>query len=873
MNVVRLVRLVSFAFLFASLLGLLTFSPPLLRAARQAPAPNTKVAAFQNSAARSTSAPLLFIENVGQFDPRAKFQLQGANGTMFLADAAIWLTLAESTALPSPLARLDGSQKRRGKDQPPRQAVNLKITFVDAQSQPTIEPLERMNTRLSYFLGNEASQWQPDVPVWNGVRYKNVYPGVDLEVTSKKGQWHWRLMADRKKDVKNVRVRVEGSEQLALTDAGIEMTTAVGRATLPYLSVVNRAGRPFKFKKQPALTQDLIRTPFGSGLIPSSPNAGGTHVESNESFLVYSTFLGGSDSDCDYECGIAVGPDGSAYIANFTWSTDFPTTPGAIQPALGGDLDVAVSKLSADGSTLLYSTYLGGSEVECDYYCVIAVDVQGQVYVSGDTYSPNFPTTSGVRQTACGGCPNFNDVFVSKLNSSGTMLEYSTYLGGSDYDWGGGVALDANGAAYLTGFTYSTDFPIRAGAFQPTCNCASAEEAFVAKLNATASMLEYSTFLGGQNDDEGHGIAVDALGNAYVTGVTFSFTDFPTTDDAFQTTISGPYADAFVSKVNVAGSDLEYSTLLGGSDYDDGLEVTVDAEGFSYVTGYTRSSDFPKKRAYQTAFGGLYDGFVTKLLQDGSDLGYSTFLGGSERDYATGIAVNGMGHAFVTDSTGGDFPLSMNAYQPAFGGIADLFVSRLNENGDQLLYSTYLGGIQREEAGHVALDSDGSNFYIVGASRSADFPTTMGAYDRTCGTDGTCNANGNILNADTVVVKIDLPVMGTPTPTPTPTATATATWTPTATPTPSVPLVSLEVTQANGNPVEGLTMNVDGWYQENPIHVTVTLSNPSSTSIDLNGSIEFSSNGNPTRFYIVEQTHIPGICTDNKVQSGSSGFL
>ena len=309
---------------------------------------------------------------------------------------------------------------------------------------------------------------------------------------------------------------------------------------------------------------------------------------------------------------------GRAYVTGITTS-GFPTTRGAFQRTPGGGWDSFVSKLNANGTALVYSTYLAGSSG--DYGAALAVDASGQAYVSTVTESSNFPITPGAFQTTLRG---YDDFAVSKLNAAGSALLYSTYLGGSGDELAPGgisIAVDASGNAYVTGFTASSDFPATPGAFQ-TAPGGGYWDAFVSKLNAAGSALLYSTYLGGSAADYGHGIALDAAGNAYITGWTFSL-DFPTTPDAFQSTFGGGgYYDAFVSKLNAAGSVLLYSTYLGGSKGDllddpiqRGNAIAIDASGNAYVVGYTSFSDFPTTPgALQTTYSGGYsDAFVSKF--------------------------------------------------------------------------------------------------------------------------------------------------------------------------------------------------------------------------------------------------------------------
>jgi hypothetical protein len=391
---------------------------------------------------------------------------------------------------------------------------------------------------------------------------------------------------------------------------------------------------------------------------------------------------------------------------------------------------------------LSYSTYLGGVGGDLGYG--IAVDAAGNAYVTGSTESSNFPTTTGAHRTNFQG--GVADAFVAKLNPTGTALLYSTFLGGSGYDEGYGIAVDAAGNAYVTGYTDSTNFPTTTGAFQATYGVGGFADAFVTKLSPTGNGLIYSTYLGGDNLDEGNGIAVDAAGNAYVTGDANS-ANFPTTPGSFQTALGGgtcfggPCSDAFVTKLNPTGTALLYSTFLGGRGNEGGFDsggIAVDAAGNAYVTGATRSANFPTVSAFQTIYGGgtcgvppntfpCGDAFVTKLNPAGSALVYSTYLGGSAEDDSRGIAVDAAGNAYVTGTTfSTDFPTTPNAFQTTFGGYDDAFVTKFNPNGTALTYSTYLGGSSLDEGFGIAVDSVG-NVYATGRTQSADFPTTPGA--------------------------------------------------------------------------------------------------------------------------------------------------
>ena len=390
-----------------------------------------------------------------------------------------------------------------------------------------------------------------------------------------------------------------------------------------------------------------------------------------------------------------------------------------------------------------YSTYLGGTGDDCGYG--IAVDSNGYAYVTGETESSNFPTKNPYQPSLS----DLMDVFITKLNSTGNVLIYSTYLGGSGNDYGMSIAVDSSGCAYVTGNTASSNFPTK-NAYQATRK--GSFDLFITKLNAAGNDLVYSTYLGGTGTDNGRGIAVDSVGCAYVAGYTDS-TDFPT-KNAYQPSIAGSYtSDTFITKLNATGSDLVYSTYLGGTSGDYGFGIAVDSVGYAYVAGYTDSTDFPTKNAYQSSPAGGSDIFITKLNTTGNDLVYSTYLGGTGIDYGYGIAVDSVGCVYVTGYTNStNFPVE-NAYQPAFsGGSYDTFITKLNPAGNALVYSTYLGGTGMDSGRGIAVDYVGCA-YVTGFTNSTDFPV-LNAYQPSLAGDydvflTKLNAAGNALSYST----------------------------------------------------------------------------------------------------------------------------
>jgi hypothetical protein len=452
--------------------------------------------------------------------------------------------------------------------------------------------------------------------------------------------------------------------------------------------------------------------------------------------LTYSSYIGGNLHD--EITGIAVDSTGFLYVTGITNSSDFPTTASAYQTAFNGqgaDYDVFVMKWNPNLTDLIYSTYFGGTGMDWGYG--IAVDSAGNAFVTGATKSADFPVTPGAFQTQFHN--DGADVFVAKLNASGSALIYSTYLGGSDpqhrtADVAYGIAIDGVGNAYVAGDTQSNNFPTTPGA--PQVSRRGISDAFITKLNSTGTGLIYSTYLGGSDGDSALKIAVDALGNAYLTGVTAS-ADFPATSGSFQTSRNGQAADVFVTKMNSDGTGLVFSTYLGGRGFDRPAGITVDSLGHAYVTGSTESQDFPTTPASlepsppngtcvypcsQTY------AFATKFSPDGSALVYSTYVGGSGGG-GSGIAVDDLGNAYITGWMDAFFQGTDDAFQRSHAGSGDAFVAKLNLSGSALVYSTYLGGSSGDSGTSIAVDAAG-NIYLGGQTYSTNFPVTTNAFQR-----------------------------------------------------------------------------------------------------------------------------------------------
>ena len=400
-----------------------------------------------------------------------------------------------------------------------------------------------------------------------------------------------------------------------------------------------------------------------------------TKLNASGSELVYSTLLGGADFDSGL--GIAVDGSGRAYVTGYTESDNYPTTPNAFDTTYNGSRDAFVTKLSASGSALVYSTFLGGTNFDSGEGIAVR---EGRAYVTGITDSSDYATTPGAFDTTFNGTfGGTGDAFVTKLNAPGSALAYSTFLGGTNFDSGAGIAVDGEGRAYVTGSTSSPDYPTTRGAFDRTFT--GAGNTFVTKLNASGSALVYSTYLGGSGGgDGGSGIAVDGEGRAYVTGLTGSV-DYPTTRGAFDSTLDRNFnQDAFVTKLNASGSALVYSTFLGGRFGEWGNGIAVDGSGRAYVTGHTQSHELPHHpQCLRHHLGRCFsDAFVTKLNASGSALAYSTFLGGEDDEWGNDIAVDGSGRAYVTGHTLSQrLPHHPHAFDTTSERASDAFVTKL----------------------------------------------------------------------------------------------------------------------------------------------------------------------------------------------------
>lgn len=627
--------------------------------------------------------PLSFEPNRGQTDNRARFLARGGGYTLFLTDRGALLSLA------------------RGERERP---ALLRMGFAGASSRARVTGGDELAGRVNYLVGGKRSRWRTNVPTYATVRYRELYPGIDLLYYGRGGRLEYDFRLAPGADPAQIVLRFRGA-QVRLAENG-DLLVRVGGESVRQLQPV--AYQRVTGRRRAVASRYELLGGGRVGLRLGSYDRARPLVI--DPVLLYSTYLGGGGQD-DAE-DIAVDGAGSAYVTGMTGSTDFPVG-NPIDGTFGSpNPDVFVTKFDPSGGGLVYSTYLGGGGGETGRG--IAVDGSGSAYVTGSTSSGTFPVESP--QQAMLGGPF--DAFVAKLDPSGSGLVYSTFLGGSGNEFGFGIAVDGSGNGYVTGNTTSSaNFPIQAP--QQSLYGGGGADGFVTKFDPSGSAHVYSTYLGGSDFEGGADIAVDVTGSAYVVGETKS-TNFPPEDP--QQPMKGGLSDAFVTQFNASGSAHLYSTYLGGSLDEYGLGIAVDEAGNAYATGFTESANFPLQNALQPTPGTGGDGFVTKFNASGSAHLYSTYLGGSGSDQGSGIAVDGAGNAWVTGQTQStNFPVQ-GPSQPLNGGRRDAFVTQLNTSGSALVYSSYLGGGGNDDGFGIARDVAGA-VYVAGGTESTNFPT------------------------------------------------------------------------------------------------------------------------------------------------------
>ena len=709
--------------------------------------------------------PLTFEANQGQTASDVRFLSRGNGYTLFLTEREAVLTLRQST--PGSDARLDRAKSgnTRGNRRGAEKLSVLRMRLDGANPNAAIAGVDRMPTKVNYFIGNDPKKWHTDVPSYSQVKYQGVYPGVDLLFYGNQRRLEYDFLVAPGADASRIALDVQGASKLRVDRQGN--------------LVMKVAGHEMELQK-PIIYQDVNgrrREIAGNYTIANNreirfavSNYDRTQPLTIDPVLNYVTYLGGSGALGDEAFGIALDVAGDAYVAGRTSSTDFPTqnpesaTAPADTAALG---TVFVSELNPAGNALIYSTYLGGSGGSFgDGATAIAVDTATppNIYVTGLTGSADFPvSTNALIGTAPGGTSTGGSGFVTKLipgNSGSAQLGYSTYLGGDTEDEGFGIAADATGNAFVAGVTLSTNFPTTTNAFSTTLlNTTGNGSAFLTEINtnATTGPLSkvYSTYFGGTNGaggptnslfgDAAFGVTVDTSSNAYIVGTTTS-TDFPPQGTTVSPCSDDSNGSAFVSVINTTTPALTYSTCLGAMTSNtetQGFGIALGPSNVVYVTGQTTSSDFPvTANSIPAPTMGVNRGvvFVSLINTTGaSPNNYSTLLGGSNGDIALSVAADTLGNAYVTGLTNStDFPTTQGALIEAkTNGNGTGFVAKISPSGKgqaDLLYSSYFGGNGSggiNDIGNGIAVSPTFNAYFTGMAGSSNLPVTTGSFQQT----------------------------------------------------------------------------------------------------------------------------------------------
>jgi uncharacterized protein (TIGR03437 family) len=709
-----------------------------------------------------SSVPLAFERNIGQADRQFQFLAHSTAGSVYLSTRGIDLDLRDGKTAPS--------------------VVHATFTGSNINTQAELE--DPLPGHVNYFLGNRPEKWITDIPTYGRVRYRDVYPGIDVVYYGANGTLEHDVVVRPGASPAAVAMAFRGADAVDLDRSGV--------------AKVRTGSREVEWKK-PVIYQEVngVRVSITGRYRKNSSGDLGFEVGAYDTsrplvidpVVSYASYFGHNAADAGAR--MAVDSQGNTYLAGYSTDGAFPVTPGAYSPGtgFGNKGNGFIVKYNAANTAVVYSAYVGGGT--WDGFTSIGVDTAGNVYVAGFTDSDDYPVTAGALKTKVhsSASDTSTDCVVTKVNPAGNALVYSTYLGGSGEDSCLGMAVDGQGFVYLTGVTRDPfGFPLSDNA--PQRQGRGFLDAFIVKLNQTGTGVVYGTLLGGTDIDSGIAIAVDSQGAAYITGQTASF-NFPVTTGAYQRTLAGvggsPPArmgDAYVAKLSPDGGTFQYVTYLGGKNEDVGLGIAVDSQGNAYVVGSTLSDTFPTTTgAFQTTYKGLGgnqyfpggDAFVTKINPTGTALVYSTYLGGAKDDWAVGVAVDSSGKVWVAGATlSSDFPVSSDAAQAKYGGgnpiatfpTGDAWVAELDVAGASMIYGTFVGGKADEYATSVVLDSAG-NAYITGSTFSSDFPVTSAALQK--GYGGT---NYQFLPVgDAFIVKVSL--VAPPPPPPPPASTVT----------------------------------------------------------------------------------------------------
>jgi hypothetical protein len=677
--------------------------------------------------------PLYFVENDGQADPQVAYYILGGSTQVYFTSEGVTFSFAKQS--PSLLTHNSGNT--------PSQQWVVKLDFVSANH---VQPAGTGETKaiVSYFTGG-SDQWHAGLSTYSQVIYHNLWPGIDLVYYGQSGKLIYDFQVRPGADPAQIRLRYRGTEGVSLNSIGqMVVSTPLGDFVdeVPVAWQAANGERSLVSAKYQLITSSRLKADqisttsdkqdvIDAGVIYSFAMGEYDHTRPlviDPALLIYCGYIGGLYDDEGFR--IAVDNTGSIYVVGYTNSNEnsFPVKVGPYLIYKGAyDLyDAFVAKVNPSFDELIYAGYVGGTGN--DYGLGIAVDGNHNAYITGTTSSDqsSFPVLGGPGMVFNG----YTDAFVAKVSASGDTLVYAGFISGSGYDEAYSIAVDATGSAYISGTAGipQGNFPVNGG---PDLTLDGPTDAFVAKVSTTGDTLDYCGFIGGSGWEWGNGLAVDNAGNAYVTGETSSSeATFPVMVGP-DLTWNGGY-DAFIAKVNTAGSALDYAGYIGGLDTDIGHAIAVDGDGNCYITGETRSNQdsFPVKVGPDLNFNGDDDAFIAKVSVSGEELVYAGYIGGIGGDVGYGIAVDSTNNAYVvgfTTSNQASFPVTLGPLSTYNGGNLDAFVAQVNESGTRLIYAGYIGGSGIEYGVGIAVDGVG-DAYVSGSTNSTQesFPVKGG---------------------------------------------------------------------------------------------------------------------------------------------------
>jgi hypothetical protein len=646
-----------------------------------------------------------FISNEGQLDENVKYYAQTFSGTVFITEnGEIFYSF--------PMTVEDNNGK----------GFVIKEELVDKQVVNSLG-VDRTLTKTSYIKGNDKAKWISNIPTYNRVTLGEVYNGIELSLKAYGNNVEKLFFVQPGANPDIIKVGVTGIEYLSTNNSGeLILESPVGSVSFT---------KPVAYQELPDGICDVEVAYKVEG------KEYGFEVENYNKYypliidpLLASTFIGGSNTDDSYEPSIALDDNGNVYLTGYTFSTDFPTTLGAYKEDFnGGSTDRFISKFDSDLTTLLASTFIGGSGNE--YGMGIKISGDNDIYLAGYTTSIDFPTTIGAYNEIHSGA---RDAFVLKIDNDLTTLLRSTFLGGSGdegFNWPRiDLTIGENGSVYVTGLTKSVNFPFTTGTNDSIYSGGTfGGDVFISKFDSTLGTLLGSTYLGGSMDEWRISIALDENENVFVCGETES-QNFETTPGTYNAAHNGG-SDIFISKFTNDLTTLSASTFFGKSNYEEALAIRLDGNENVVITGYTKSSNFPTTAgAYnQVYYGGERDAYVAKFDNNLTSLLASTFLGGSGKDTGEDIIIDGNGNIYVVGVTlSSDFQTITGAYDESHNGGEDIFVSKFNGSLSTLIASTLLGESSNDKGQCISLDNTG-NVYFAGTTASVNFPFTQGAYD------------------------------------------------------------------------------------------------------------------------------------------------